>query len=441
MADVRSITPSNLLVDAENPRLLQPNEGQREAMRALAKVMPRKILSLAKDIVANGLNPADLPIVMPANDSENRYVVLEGNRRLVALKALENPDSFVGALDGGSLSSMRTLAREYQETPIDLVQCLVVKDRPDAEHWIKLRHTGENEGAGIVPWGGDETNRFRARGGRKDLSTQALDYLERHNVLTPEDRSKVPATSLKRLLGTPEVRDKLGLDLQDGELIVRADDKKVTKALKYVTNDLAAENGTKVKDIYTKDQRKAYAAGLPQNIVVKPQEGNGRSIGDSVAKPLPKTKGVKKPKPARTRDTLIPRDCVLAITHPRIRAIEGELRSLSLESHTNAVSVLFRVFVELSVDEYIDTHALTCGPHDKLRQKLEAVLNDLLSHKKLTTQQAKPVRKATMKDSYLAPSIDLMHDYIHNQHVFPAPGDLRAHWDCLQPFLIGMWSS
>lgn len=440
MADIRSIAPSNLLVDAENPRLSQPNEGQREAMRALAELMPRKVLALAKDIVENGLNPADLSIVMAAHDSENRYVVLEGNRRLVALKSLENPDSFVGALDGGTLSTMRKLARKYQESPIDLVQCLVMKDRHDAEHWITLRHTGENEGAGIVGWGSDEASRFRARGGSKDLSTQALDYLERHNALAAEDRSKVPATSLTRLLATPEVRNKLGLDLQDGKLRACADDKKVTKALKHVTDDLASKDGTKVKDIYTKDQRKAYASRLPRSIVVKPQRGKGRSIETGATKPPAKTKGAKKPKRARPRDTLIPRDCILGIAHSRIRAIEDELRSLSLESYTNATSVLFRVFIELSIDEYIDTHALTCGPHAKLRNKMDAVLKDLMSHKKLTSQQAKPVRKAMMKNAYLAPSIDLMHDYIHNQHVFPAPGDLRAHWSSLQPFVIAMWS-
>lgn len=441
MSDVRSIAPSNLLVDEENPRISQPNEGQREAMRALAKLMPRKILALAKDIIAQGLNPADLPIVKPANDSENRYTVLEGNRRLVALKALENPDSFVGALDGGAISTMRTLARQYQDSPIDSIQCLVVKDDAAAEHWIKLRHTGENEGAGIVPWGGDEASRFRARGGSKDLSTQALDYLVRHKVLSPEDRSKVPSTSLKRLLGTPEVRCKLGLDLQDGELLVCADEKKVAKALKYVTNDLASENGTKVKDIYTKDQRKDYAANLPQTIVVKPQKGNGRSIDSSVTKSLTKTKVAKKTKQAKPRDTLIPQDCVLGITHSRIRLIEKELRSLSLESYTNAVSVLFRVFIELSVDEHIREHSLACDDRAPLWQKLKVVLNDLLSHKKLTPQQAKPVRTAMVKDSYLAPSICLMHEYIHNPNVFPAPSDLRAHWSSLQPFVIAMWSS
>ena len=441
MSDIRAIAPSNLLVDAENPRLPQPNEGQREAMRSLAKLMPRKILALAKDIVKNGLNPADLPIVMSIQDSGNRYVVLEGNRRLVALKALENPDSFVGALDGGALSAIRKLARRYQESPIDEIQCLVVKDRQNAEHWIKLRHTGENEGAGIVPWGGDETSRFRARAGSKELSAQALEYLEQHNALTPEERRKVPVTSLKRLLATPEVRAKLGLDLHGGQLRVCAEDERVTKALKYVADDLASKDGTKVKDIYTKEQREAYAARLPRSIVVRPKKGKGRSIEADAAKPQAKARSTRKPKRARPRDTLIPRDCILGVKHPRIRAIEDELRSLSLDSHTNAVSVLFRVFIELSVDEYIDSHDLPTGAHDKLRNKMDAVLKDLLSHKKLTRQQAKPVRKAMAKGAYLAPSIDLMHDYIHNQNVFPAPGDLRAHWNSLQPFVIAMWSS
>lgn len=438
MSDVSSIPPSNLLVDETNPRLLQPNEGQREAMRALAKSMPGKIFKLAKDIVENGLNPADLPIVIPGED--NRYVVLEGNRRLVALKALENPDSFVGALDAGTLTKMRALARSYQDSPIDLVQCLVVKNRDEAEHWIRLRHTGENEGAGIVGWGGGEASRFRARSGSKDLSTQAMDFLERQGELTTAERSDVPATNLHRLLGTPEVRAKLGLGLKDGELQILADPGQVAKAIKYVAQDLASPDGTKVRHIYKQAQRRKYAAKIPASIAVTPTLKKGRSIESANGAAAKKTKPPKKPKPPKKRDHLIPHDCVLTISHSRIRTLEVELRSLSLESYTNAASVLFRVFVELSLDEYIKTNKLVVTAHDKLRVKLQATVEDLLSKNKLTAQQAKPVRKAMARDSYLGPSLDLLNDYIHNQDAFPAPSDLRAHWDSLQPFMAAVWS-
>src|SRR4051812_48863538 len=98
MANIIAVPPSNLLIDAENPRLSTANQGQREAMRALAKHLNRKIVVLAKDIVAFGMDPSNLSIVMPDSDSEGRYYVVEGNRRLIALRALENPDTFVGAL-------------------------------------------------------------------------------------------------------------------------------------------------------------------------------------------------------------------------------------------------------------------------------------------------------------------------------------------------------
>jgi hypothetical protein len=433
MAETLPIRIADLLIDAENPRLSLPNLGQREAQLELAKEQQTKLLRLAKDILQFGLNPADLPIIMPLKDDLERYVVLEGNRRLVALRGLENPDSLASALNPSVLAELRKLSKEYQPSPIESVSCLVVKDRDEAGHWIQLRHTGENEGAGIVRWGADESDRFRARTKGFEVHTLALNFLENRSDLTPDQRRKVPTASLRRLMTMAEMRAKLGIDYREGKLVLLGNEKQVAKAILHVVNDLASGK-VKTDKIYTRDQRLKYVKDFPANLTPTIKAGPGVAAATG-AKARPKSVSVKS---IKKRDRLIPRDCALNVIDARLRQIEIELRALSLESYTNAVSVLFRVFVELSTDSYMTRNSLPAkdkkGFDLSLMQKLVSVATDLVSRQKLTKQQAKPVHQAAAKDSFLAPSATVMNQYIHNPHVFPAPSDLRAAWDSLQPF-------
>jgi len=377
---------------------------------------------------------------MALGDDLNRYVVLEGNRRLTALKALENPDSFVGSLDPSALDELRILSKEYQNSPIDRVQCVVVKESAEADHWIELRHTGENEGAGIVPWKSDDKARFKARRGKFPFHSQVLNFLEQRGDLTPEERRRIPAASFKRLLGTPEVRAKLGIELEEGELRLLADEAKIAKALLHVIADLVTKR-TKTGDIYTQELRIAYAEKLPASVAVRPTLQSGKGVEVRPRLPLRKVSRTPlKPKEPRARDYLIPPNCALTITDNRVRLIEAELKSLSLDTYSNAVSVLFRVFLELGVDAYLLRQTLPVNVRDKLRRKVEAVLDDLLTRQKLSRQQAMPVRRSIQKDSLLAPSIELLHQYVHNPYVFPSPSDLRASWDNLEHFVIAIWS-
>src|SRR6266576_6128895 len=144
MAETQPLAPADLLIDEENPRISQPNSGQHRALEALAEHLGTKLVTLAADIVQNGLDPSNMPIVMPVVGPPVRHVVLEGNRRLAALRALENPDSVSDAITGHPLKKLRRLGRQYQQNAVETIDCVVVNTRDEARHWIELRHTGQN---------------------------------------------------------------------------------------------------------------------------------------------------------------------------------------------------------------------------------------------------------------------------------------------------------
>ncbi len=447
MAKTDTIDLANLLIDTNNPRLEESQRNQNDAIRAIAVNQNRKLVVLARDIVENGLNPSEFLLVMPFEENLDRYVVLEGNRRIAALKILENPDIISGAVEKPILDRFKKLGTQYQSAPIETLNCVIVDSRPEANHWIELRHTGENEGAGIVRWGGAETARFRRRSGQQAPHLQVLDFLEQRGFIGTDTRNKVPVTSLKRLLSNPYVRTKLGIDLKGGNIVTRFDEGEVAKGLKRIIDDLASGD-IRTKDIYTKEDRIRYIDNLsPDDMpdTSKP-DAEFRTLGS----PLPSQQQIATSTPevrkrsapsVKQRSTLIPvRGFALRIDQTRINEIYHELRKLDVEEFTNAVSVLFRVFLELSLDNYSERNQLGTSIDSRLNRKLNDVANHLQNQGILNEQQLKPVRRAAQSDSFLGSTITTMHQYIHNQYFSPSPGDLRATWDSLQPFIEAMWS-
>lgn len=163
MSETLEVQVASLLFDEENPRLLNPNQGQREVLRALASNQGAKLRVLADDILTNGLDPSELMVVLGVENPEHRFVVLDGNRRLLALRVLENPDLIAGAVPMTVLNALRRSSQAYQQSPIDALPCVVVRDTEEARHWIELKHMGERGGAGSVLWGSEESSRFRAK--------------------------------------------------------------------------------------------------------------------------------------------------------------------------------------------------------------------------------------------------------------------------------------
>src|SRR5664280_1862440 len=123
-----------LRLDLRNPRLPGRPDSQREAFEAVAAEQRAKLLGLARHIARHGLSPAQRFIVIP--DDESSFIVLDANRRLAALKALENPELMQGFLKDAEMAQLRTIAANY-EAPDD-VPCVVFKKREDADVWVEL---------------------------------------------------------------------------------------------------------------------------------------------------------------------------------------------------------------------------------------------------------------------------------------------------------------
>ena len=445
MTDTLRVRPADIIIDEQNPRLVQPNLGQRETLRGVWANEPDKLLTLAKDIVeVGGLDPTNRLIVMPFDDNGRVcYRVLEGNRRVAAIKALESPDVLVDAIAPSALKALRKLAQDFQKNPIAEIDCGVVEKREDADHWIMLRHTGESGGRGIVPWGADEKDRYLLRTGKVSkapLHSQVLSFLQARGDLSEADRRKVPVATLERMTDDPDIRAKMGIESIDGILHLRASADQVAKACIYVVRGLI-DKEIQTKDVYTKDDRKTFAAEMPAKVTVKATKPAGQGTpapqaATSTAPPKPKK---AKKSPAK-RDKLIPTDCHIGSTD-RVKEIEGELRRLSLEHYPNAVSVLLRVFVELTVDHYVKANKMKGFDEDsKLSFKMQKVTEALKDGGKLDKQQAKAMSRCISADSALAPSILLMHGYVHNPNMHVSPQDLRASWDNLQAFVVACWS-
>jgi hypothetical protein len=151
-----NLRPSQVLLDPENPRLPDGTSSDREAINRLLDDGADSLLNLARDMARTGqANPAELPISIK---SGSKYLILEGNRRFAALKLLGDPAL---ANDEGHQKAFRRAAA--LGTPPKTVYTLVAASRDEAEHWIMLRHTGENDGVGTKRWSAGQTATHRRR--------------------------------------------------------------------------------------------------------------------------------------------------------------------------------------------------------------------------------------------------------------------------------------
>jgi len=442
MSYERELIPlARLRLNHENDRH-GPLPSEPECIQWLLTHHRTHMINLAKNIAEHGLSPIESILVLPAGEeAAGDYAVWEGNRRVAALKLLDDPNRCHDTKDKQRFSDIRNKAKV---TIPQEVECTVAPSIEEAERLIELRHQGPQDGIGTVPWDAKQKSRHQQRLGKRGryaFSQQVLDAIT--DKLDGELREKTqvkdfPISTLDRILNSTYARDFLGLSTEGGAPLRLLEEKETLKGLSKILRDIA--EGMPVRKVYNNDLIRDYLGTFDKKDV--PDSRKRLPDPTPLSTHGKATPGLAKRGHGRAlaheRKKLIPPSVSYAIPDNRVNRIYHELRRLDVDTFRNAVAVLFRVFMELSVELYLEKHGIKFNAHDKLAQKTSRVVEDLKTQGWLDRQGSKGISSA-ISSKHNPHSVDTFHAYIHNRRFQPTPTDLNTAWDNLQPFFDALF--
>lgn len=242
------------------------------------------------------------------------------------------------------------------------------------------------------------------------------------------------------MLKNAYAREFLGLATERGEPHRIVEEKETLKGLAKLMGDIA--DGMPVKKVYNSEQIRTYLDGFEKKntpdrkkTLPTPTPLATGSVGKRTT-----AKSVTRSRPnLRDRKRLIPPGVTYSISHSRVNAIYHELRGLDVDTRRNAVAVLFRVFLELSAELYLDEHGLIFTSSDKLANKLGKAVSHMKQNSWLDRKGCKGIDSA-ISGKHAPHAVDTFHAYVHNSSFQPVPSDLNVAFDNLRPFFDCLFS-
>lgn len=449
----KTLKIESLELDLENPRITLATD-QRDAMQKIISEQKVKLINLAESIAIRGFNPMDRCLVLRSDRRAGKFIVLEGNRRVLCAKLLKNPSLVITLeMPAAFKKRLQKAALGFDAKKVERVDCYELADRAGGNDWIRRRHQGQDSGRGIVDWSPIAKSRFNGR----NPALQALDFVLEHADLTDEQRDmieqKVPLSTLDRLLSTPTVRSAIGFEIKKGKLETELPPEEALKPLKRIILDLSDSKIITVTDLKKVRQMEGYIAKMKPADRPNLLKKTGTAVlvetitsRDFTAKSSPPVKAQRAARVA-ARTHIVPKNCRLHVTTPKILGIYNELKSLQLSRHVHAISVLLRVFLEMSVDEYLTAKARSTLTYKDVRsgrtldKNLRSKVKEVIDHMVQSGSDVKNFKGVTnaMADEKHPFAIETLHAYIHNRFFTPLDRHLVAGWDDAQPFLENIW--
>lgn len=414
---------SNVFLDNNNPRH-DPIDAEPEIIARL--VAHERVANLAASIAANGTSPLERLAVIAHPSQKGKYTVVEGNRRLCALKLLRDPRR---APTPQSQRQFETLKAGGQPVP-KTMEVAVFADRKAARYWLSLRHEGEQDGVGTRQWKSPEKTRFNSQESPVvNPNAQALaliNYAEQRGILSAEEKAKVPLTTVTRYLSNPVVRSTFGLtNHRDLTIDVPQDafDKGIGKFFADVSAGIA-HSRTKSTERTTYVQGLAKAGHTPSERVDNP------TVANPAAPKVRKTASRSSQHPDK-RKYIVQSGFAVKSKDSALLRVFRELQTISPDDFPYASGYLLRAFVERVAHLYAKKNGV--GINGKKLHEIIAACCDKLATQGATNAQLKPLRVMANKiDEPTSP--DTLGASVHMTMV-PTASGLKAKWEELSPGL------
>jgi len=403
--------------------------------------------NLAKDIVQEG--GIYEPPLVHYEDAQKVYVVYDGNRRVTCLKLLHTP----------KLASTEEWRKFFQDQKKEWdgsfpskTECQIEDNKDRIDEILYRRHIGSQSGIGQSQWDAEAKSNFVKRTGKKsktnvaeiiDLKLKEAGYLD--------EGDKLPRSNLNRLLSSELFRNRVGLSVKSNHIELTHNAEKVLETLSRVAQDLIGKVIT-LDDIWDNDAKKKYLNTLgKESVLPTDDEVLAEPINFKTMKPIKLAGGGGKPGPKppsgpkpgpkpKQRKHLIRPEIdygVLPQVHTqRAMDVWGELQHhLEFGKHDNAISVLFRVLLEFSIENYNERQSVpNIHAGDKLANKFRKALDHMLAQKVIDKKHHEALVKFEKTEAVL--STNTMHKYVHSSKFFPSDTHLKSMWDTLSGFIV-----
>jgi hypothetical protein len=456
---------SELRLDERNYRT-GPVNGQREAILAIIADQKHKLVNLANDILEmGGISPGE-PLWVYRDASNGTYVVVEGNRRVTALKLMENPL----LADGTTVEKeFRSLAGRFADHPIRQLTGVVFPSYDAAAPWRRRRHLSSGSGVGLENWktlAKARADRDHGEKARRVLSV--VEYLQDDSDEWQRIEMALDPrwTTVERVLNAGPMKADLGIsiDSKTGKITFENGDEAAGRKLLRSILGTMATTGFEFAEVEKEDDRKDFlgrfsgmsvksapaAPSTPSPPKMPASWFKNVNPSTPMASTPASVKGRTKADTGK-RPTLAPNTGghVFAVHGTRLNAIYSECRKLKVVKNENAAALLLRVFIELSTEALLAEKNVEL-PHKfgkagktdwddigiPLVAKVQIALDLLDPTKK--AKEFQPVRVGLDPDSHGLASINTLHGYFHNRKLTPQASDVMKAWDIWEPYLSAL---